>query len=299
MNENESPLNVEGSPSKTLLWATTTKPVNLELIYNDGIIRGITASSRVLPNFIIIGEQRCGTTSMYDHLIQHPQIMPTLRKEIHFFDNHYNFGLNMYRAFFPTNEEMQKNLQKNGKSITGEASPNYLSHPLVPKRLKENLSNVKLIAMLRNPVVRAYSQFQMMKKTGHETLSFEEAIEYEKHVIKEGKITWKNQHRIFNDTHHPYLMRGIYVNNLKRWLEIFPRNQILIIKSEDFKSNKTEILNETLEFLNVSSYTIKNTKNKNVSKYHRMNSDTKKMLEDFYKPYNEKLSNLLNIDFDW
>ncbi|MDH3765155.1 MAG: sulfotransferase domain-containing protein, partial [Nitrosopumilus sp.] len=94
-------------------------------------------------------------------------------------------------------------------------------------------------------------------------------------------------------------MRSIYVNNLKRWFEIFPRNQILIIKSEDFKSNKAEILKKTFEFLNISSYDLSDLKNKNVARYSSINSDTKKMLEDFFKPYNEKLYDLLNINFDW
>jgi len=281
--------------SKTLYGPTTTEPINLELIYNDGIIRGVTSQNRVLPNFIIIGEQKCGTTTLYDHLIQHPQILSALRKEIHFFDNHYNVGLNMYKAFFPTNKE----IQKNGLNITGEASPNYFHHPLVPQRIKENLPNIKLIVLLRNPVERAYSHFIMMKNAGFETLSFEQAIEYEKQNIKEEKISWKNQHRVFNETHHPYLMRSIYVNNLKRWFEIFPRNQILIIKSEDFKSNKAEILKKTFEFLNISSYDLSDLKNKNVARYSSINSDTKKMLEDFFKPYNEKLYDLLNINFDW
>lgn len=280
--------------SKTLL-GTSTKPVNLELLYNDGIIRGVTAPNRVLPNFIIIGEQKCGTTTLYDHLIQHPQILPALRKEIHFFDNHYNVGLNMYKAFFPTNDK----IQKNDLSITGEASPNYFHHPLVPKRIKENLPNVKLILLLRNPVERAYSHFIMMKNGGFETLSFEQAVEYEKQVFKEGKISWINQYRVFNETHHPYLMRGIYVNHLKRWLEIFPRNQISIINSENFKSNKSQILKQTFEFLNVSSYRLKDLKNKNVAKYDSMDLDTKKILEEFFKPYNKELYDLLNIEFDW
>lgn len=281
-------------PIKILLKRLFTEPVNKEVIHNDGILRGITSSNRVLPNFIIIGEQKCGTTTLYEHLIKHPKIIPALRKEIHFFDNHYDNGLNMYKAFFPTNNEIQQN-----SSITGEASPNYLHHPLVPKRIKENLPNVKLIVLLRNPVERAYSHFIMMKTGKFETLSFENAIEYEKHVLKEGKISWKNQYRVFNNTHHPYLMRSIYVNNLKRWLEIFPRDKILVIKSEDFKSDKSQILKETFEFLNVPPYSIKKLKNKNVSSYKSMKSNTRKMLEHFFQPYNEELYDLLKIDFNW
>jgi|CXWL01.1.fsa_nt_gi hypothetical protein len=281
--------------SNELFGVVATKDETLEENYNQGIIRGVTASNRVLPNFIIIGEQKCGTSTLYDNLIQHPQIIPALRKEIHFFDNWYHIGLNMYRAFFPTNDQ----IPKNNLSIIGEASPNYFHHPLVPKRIKENLPNVKLIVLFRNPVERAYSHFNMMKNSGYESLSFEEAIEYEKHVFKEGKISWMLEYRVFNQTHHPYLLRGIYVNSFRRWLEFFPRNQILVINSEDLKSNKSQILEKTFEFLNVPSYNLGKLEDQNVAKYDPMNSDTKKMLEDFFKPYNQELYDLLNIDFHW
>jgi hypothetical protein len=265
----------------------------------EGIIRGITAANRTVPSFIIIGEQKCGTSSLYTYLVRHPNILAPLRKEIHFFDNDYHFGLNMYKANFPTIKEIEQISKNNGICITGEASPNYLSNPSVPKRVRETLPNVKLVVILRNPVKRAYSHYQMTKRDGFETLSFEDAIQYEKKCIDEGKISWSRQHRIFNETHFPYLMRGLYADNLKRWFELFPKNQILILKNEDLKKNTTETLLNIHEFLGLPPCKIRNLKERNVGTYEPMNPKTEKFLNEFFKPHNEKLSQILNKDLGW
>src|SRR5687768_13237463 len=104
-----------------------------------------TAHLRRLPDFLIIGAQRGGTTSLYRYLTEHPEIDPAVRKEIHFFSRHHEQGLDWYRAHFPRRDE---------SSLVGEASPNYLVHPDVPARVAAALPRVKLIALLRNPVDR-------------------------------------------------------------------------------------------------------------------------------------------------
>ena len=119
------------------------------------------------PNFLIIGAQRCGTTSLYNYLIQHPQIVPSSKKEVHFFDLNFHLGQSWYEKHFP---EVSDNI------LTGEASPYYIFHPLCPKRIFDYDPSVKLIVILRNPIDRAYSHYRHIVRLGHEPLKFEDAL---------------------------------------------------------------------------------------------------------------------------
>ncbi len=140
-----------------------------------------TAGLRLLPDYLIIGAQRAGTTSLHRYLIQHPGVRTTLRtKGVHFFDTGYGRGMSWYASRFPTRLTAWYVARRHGVELrTGEASPYYLFHPHVPGRVAEHLPQVKLIALLRDPVGRAYSHYQHEVARGFETLSFEEAIEAE------------------------------------------------------------------------------------------------------------------------
>src|SRR5690242_6983741 len=152
---------------------STTSP--LEKLY-----RGLTSSIRLLPDFLIIGTQRGGTTSLYHYLEAHPCIGPSTTKEIHFFDRRVNKGIAWYRGHFPTRIEKYYVERLHGRAfITGEASPSYLFHPHVPRRIAKVLPHTKLIILLRNPIDRAYCQYYHSLELGYETLSFEEAIQGE------------------------------------------------------------------------------------------------------------------------
>ena len=141
-------------------------------------IRDLTAKKRILPSFIIIGAQRCGTTSLYDYLSHHPQIIPSPVKELFYFDDYYTRPIEWYKSFFPTKKEQEK-LERDlvASVITGEASPSYFFHPYAAKRIKETLPQIKLILVLRDPIERAYSHYTHIKRVNREPLSFEEAIE--------------------------------------------------------------------------------------------------------------------------
>ena len=149
------------------------------------IVYTTTGSTHVLPDFLIIGAARSGTTSLYQYLTEHPSIIPGVGKEIYFFDKKFKKGINWYKSFFPTKFSMAiiKNKQKT-KCITGEATPRYLHYPHAPKRIFEFLPKIKLIVLLRNPIDRAYSHYQMEVSSGNEELSFEESIEKEEERTK-------------------------------------------------------------------------------------------------------------------
>src|SRR5437879_9845243 len=143
-----------------------TKTPRMEKLY-----RGTTNWIRLLPDFIIIGTQRGGTTSLYSYLASHPSVGPASTKEVHFFDNKYTKGLAWYRAHFPSAIEKYyaEHIQKR-KFITGESSPYYLFHPHVPKRVAKDVPHAKFIVLLRNPVDRAYSQYNHAVDGGRETV---------------------------------------------------------------------------------------------------------------------------------
>ena len=270
-----------------------------------GYINWSLASLKMIPSFIIIGAQRCGTTSLFNYLIQHPSVKKPLYKEIHFFDNYYgayNLGLGWYRGHYPFNFfGIEKTDTQIPRFITGEATPYYMFHPRCPKRIKEAFPDVKLIALLRNPVERAYSHYQHSVREGYEKLPFKEALETEKVRLKgeREKILSDPDYYSFNHNRYSYLSRGIYVNQLQNWRKYFPKEQMLILRSEDLFYDLNAIYNTLLEFLGLPGYTLKRQINYNVGHYSPMAPSSKTRLVEFFKPYNKKLYEYLSWDLGW
>ena len=270
-----------------------------------GYVNWSIASFKMLPSFIIIGAQRCGTTSLFNYIIQHPSVKKPLYKEIHFFDNYYgayNLGFSWYRGHFPFNifSHLKTNTQ-NPRFITGEATPYYMFHPLCPLRIKEALPDVKLIAILRNPVERAYSHYQHSVREGYETMSFKEALEKETARLKSEreKILSIPDYYSFNHNRYSYLSRGIYINQLQNWRKYFPKEQILILRSEDLFYDLSNVYNRLLEFIGLSQYALKRQINYNVGDYPPMAPSLKARLVEFFKPHNKKLYEYLAWDLEW
>ncbi len=266
------------------------------------LYRKVTGLIRLLPNFIIIGGQRCGTTSLYHYLIQHPCVVSSLRKEVHFFDLNFKRGINWYRSHFPLTiyPSVKRLIYHPSKILTGEASPYYIFHPLVPKRIIKAIPKIKLIVLLRNPIDRAYSHYNHERKLGYEKLSFEDAIykEEERLSLEKEKILKDENYYSMPHRHYSYLSRGIYVDQLKTWFEFFKQKDFLIIKSEDFYQSPEEIYQRVLNFLSLPELNLPNYTQYNQQKYPKMNDSTRKVLCNYFKPHNEKLFKLLNASFD-
>lgn len=254
------------------------------------------------PDYLIIGAEKCGTTSLYEYLLRHPNIIPAKGKEISYFDNKFRNGFGWYKTFFPSllNKKCNQNFLKN-KIISGEATPRYLNHPHAPKRVLKLLPKIKLIVLLRNPVDRAYSHYQMEVIRGREKLSFEKAIECEKERISE-----EFQKMEIDDTYYSrkyywfsHLEAGIYIKQLKRWMGLFPKNQFLIIQSEDLFKNTTSTYNVVLKFLGLSHYELPEYKKFKERKYQKLDTGLRKKLSDYFQPYNEQLYQFLGRDFSW
>jgi hypothetical protein len=232
-----------------------------------------------LPDFVIIGAQKGGTSFLYHLLTRHPLVEPAARKELHFFDNPERFdnGAGWYRRCFP-----QAGWKEGQRSITGEATPSYLFDPPVAKRMAGVVPQARLIALLRNPIDRAYSHYQMQVKRGTEPLSFEEAIEQQ---------------------HTSYVSRGIYVDQLLRWFEFFGKEQMLILKSEDFFERPVETLKVVLTFLDLPDWQPDASalqQRRHTGAYtQKMDPSTRRRLEAYFEPYNKRLYEYLGVDFGW
>ena len=153
---------------------------HLYAFYKANKFRLITSPLRRLPDFVIIGAMKSGTTSLYSFIVKHPAVAPAAKKELHYFSVQYARGELWYRSNFPTNLSRCIFYKKTSQRLhSGEASPLYLFYPLVPGRMKKTLPDVKLIVILRNPVDRAYSHYYHSLRSNIEPMSFEKAVELE------------------------------------------------------------------------------------------------------------------------
>lgn len=264
--------------------------------------RMVTSSQRMLPSFLIIGGRRCGTTSLFNYIIEHPCIEPPLKKEIHYFHNSFKKGLSWYKGFFPK-KPSKSVIYKNQKYeiITGEASADYIFHPLAPKRISETLPSVKLIALLRDPVERSYSDYQLAVSGGHEKLSFEDAIQKEKERT-EGeieKILAENDYYSFNLWHYAYKYQSRYAEQLKNWFKFFSKKEIFLLKSEDLFSKPELVVKQVFDFLGSYPFSLSRYEKFNSGNYTQMKDETRKNLVDYFKPHNEELYKLSGRDFGW
>jgi hypothetical protein len=244
-----------------------------------------------LPNYIMIGAQRCGTTSLFHYLIESPLVSSPPKKELHFFSEYYEKGLSWYRSHFPN--------KKN--TITGESTPYYLYHPLCAERIARDIPDVKLVVMLRNPVDRAYSNYWLQVKQGKEPFPFEDAIKAEEKRIagEEERILRDGNYTSLEHRSHSYLARGLYAIQLERYFRYFERGRMLILKSEDFFRDPVSISIKTFEFLGVLSSDVKPIRRHNAINYPKMREETRQQLTEYYRSHNEKLYSLLGVDFGW
>jgi hypothetical protein len=275
---------------------------------------GITNSLRVLPDFFVIGPGRTGTTSLYHYLDQHPSLSKSAYDELGFFDVNFHLGLSWYRSLFPSIFTQYRIKSKTNFFMTYDVTPSYVRRPWNAKRIKKLFPNTKLIMVLRNPVDKSYSHYHLNRKllqnsthlpgtvpmgSKENPRTFEEVIKDDMENISKWNIDSKNDEYFATKVEKSILARGFYVEQLLSWFELFSKNQILIISSEELASNTKNTMNEIFKFLNLPEYEIPNIDKINVSKYSKINPKTRKTLIDFFRPYNEQLFKFLDRKFDW
>lgn len=270
-------------------------------LYRLPTLRRITGPWRVLPDFIIIGAQKAGTTTLYDNLVKHPSIQGCDIKEVHFFDTNWDKGVNWYKAHFPMVREQRKAHAKGQEWITGEGSPYYMFHPLAPERVKQVCPASRLIVILRNPVDRAYSHYQHEKRKGREPLSFEEALRDEEQRLsgEAGRIISGVAASSFAHQHYSYKARGYYANQFVAWFRHFPREQFLVLTDIDLRDDFHGTFAKIFEFLGVSHREFSQPKLSNIGSYDTLDPQARAALLTHFAPHNQRLYNLLGQDFAW
>lgn len=283
----------------------TAKKRTLSFLKHHLAFRKITAPLRVLPDFLIIGGQKCGTTSLYHYLVNTPCVIPAGRKALHFFDtnNKYFKGINLYKSNFSTTLYRRYLKSKyNQDFATGEASAYYLFHPHAPRRIFEVMPNVKFVILLRNPIDRAYSHYRHMVKWKIEMLSFEESLEKEADRLSGelDRMVSDETYESYDYNVFSYLQRGIYINQIYRWRKLFRQDQFLILKSEDFFNDPVANVRSVLSFLNLPKCADFEFKIHNEGDYaNDIKLETREYLFEFFQQYNQKLYDYIGTDFGW
>ncbi|HYO32630.1 MAG TPA: sulfotransferase domain-containing protein [Nocardioidaceae bacterium] len=267
-----------------------------------------TARARMRPGYLIIGTKRGGSTSLAAWVSQHPQTAPCLsNKGTHFFDINYPRGPQWYFSRFEK--------PRDGWRTTGEASPYYMYHPAAPERIATTLPEVKLIAVLRDPVERAWSQYRYEVSRGNETETFERALDLEPERLR------GERERLLNDPtypgkpyrHHGYLERGHYAEQLERFFARFSREQVLLLGSEQMFADPHSELGRVWDFLGLEQMRLpelaayhdllekKRSEPSRDSDYNpeRLPSASRERLLDYYRPLNRQLYELTELDFGW
>jgi hypothetical protein len=261
---------------------------------------GVTAErvTGAWPDFVVIGAQKGGTTSLYDLLTQHPLVERAASKELHFFDLLFDEGVEWYRSCFPI-----PGWKDGRRTITGEGTPYYLFHPHAAKRMAQVIPQARLIALLRNPVDRAYSHYQMMVRRGFESLGFEQSVEAEAARLRSAKESMLEDeyHASLEHQRFSYLSRGIYVDQLIRWARFFSREQMLVLKSEDLFERPRDTFRLVYDFFDLPHWEPQTWEvRKKGGKYKQeMDPATRHRLEEYFEPHNKRLYEYLGTDFGW
>lgn len=265
-----------------------------------------TSDRRPLPDFLIIGTKRGGTTSLWNYLIQHP-LVPRLypawnTKASHYFEEHWSRGEAWYRSHFPTERQRAALEKRHGGPVrAGEAAPLYMFHPLAAERVARLMPQVRLIVLLRDPVERAYSHWKERRTHGIEPLSFVEAL-----AAEEERTAGERERMIADPDYfsqpydwYTYRARGRYLEHLEPWLARFDRRQMLFLPSEDLYRDARATYRRTLDFLGLPPFDLRDFKVYNDRRSAPLDADVRAELTEYYRPYNAALRERLGLDLDW
>ena len=192
------------------------------------------------PDFLIIGAQKSGTTSLENYISKHPQVLPAIKKETHFWYRDFDKGIDWYASHFPP-------IPPEDNYLTGEATPNYLENYYTAARIYREFPDVKLLAILRNPADRTISQYYHWARIKRENRSLQEAINAD--LEKLSKIEDITAEKKYWKQPGNYIGRGLYVEFLQKWMEVFPREQFLILKGEDLYETPAATMGRVFDFL--------------------------------------------------
>jgi hypothetical protein len=238
-----------------------------------------------LPDLVIVGAMKGGTTSLYAYLCQHPDVHGSIKKEVHYFNRHFSRGESWYRRHFT---------RRRG-GIVLEGTPDYIYHKHSLDRLRVTLPAARIVVVLRNPVTRAYSHYHHSTRKGTERRTFEEGVRADLDWFRKGEVlgddSWQS-----ND--HSYVRRGIYAPQVQRILDAYGESA-LILRSEDLFKNPLAVTNQVLRFVGLTALEqLYDVEPKTAGRYDRT-VPMRNELEEFFAPHNKQLYRLLGVNAWW
>ncbi len=263
------------------------------------------------PKFVIPGFMKSGTTSVYSYLSNHPQVLPAVNKELHFFNSSFKQDIDYYLAHFPQ-------ISNSKNYITGEATPGYIYSSRIAQQIFALFPNMKFIVLLRNPADRAISSYYHKHRVDSEYYKYtltqvtqrclNKTIEKIPSLIDQW-FDWlfydslsslREKYQSFtNYILLPDLLGSLYIYYLKEWMNIFPREQFLIIQSENLFENPSATMKQVYNFLDLEDNYIAEYRNCNPGSYSPIPDNLRHQLVDFFRPYNQQLEEYLDMKFDW
>ena len=238
------------------------------------------------PDFIVVGAGKCGTTSLWQYLSCHPQVLVPHKKELNFFTSEqYGLGWEWYLSHFPAITDYED-------LVTGEASPSYFNNPYALTHIPK-LGKTKIIILLRHPVNRLLSWYHHSLRDGQERRSLSQIVKLEIESFQSDLLITKAAET-------SYLANSIYLHPVQKWLDAMPKDQVLIIQTEELAVNPNKTMRQTFDFLQLPHYQPIDYIQHNQGHYDFSHDHQLiKTLTDFFQPYNQQLEKLLNRKFNW
>jgi hypothetical protein len=266
-----------------------------------------TVGRRTHPDFLVIGAKRGGTTSMFNYLMMHPGILGLFpqsrsRKSSDYFFKNLTQGEDWYRSHFHTRGYRERLARRLGYApVTGEASPYYVWDPRIASAARQVNPDLKAILMLRDPVKRAWSHYQERVANGVEPLSFGDALDAEERRISGELDRMMADPTYYSEAHdwYTYRARGVYLPQIENWCSVFPRDQLLVLPSEDLYADVQGTFDVICEFLGVPSVELPTTRTFGAGKRDPMPEEPRRALTAFYAEHNARLADYLGRELRW
>lgn len=271
---------------------------------DTSVFRRVTSRLRPLPDFLIVGAMKAGTTSLYHDLLRHPQVLAATQKELHYFDpDKIQRGPEWYRAQFASLPyRTVHHAVRRHRPITGEASPSYLLYPHAAAQAAELVPDARIIVLLREPVSRALSMFQHQRRNHAEPLpTFAESIDAEEARLdgEWEKLVADPHRRSYAMKKFSYVRRGEYLPQLLRWETAFGRERVLVLHTDDFQRDPSSILRQVARFLDIPDWEPAARRRNVSSNLVTMEPAIRERLTEHFRPHNRALFDHLGVDLGW
>jgi hypothetical protein len=266
-----------------------------------------TVSQRTLPDFLVIGTKRGGTTSLFNYLMMHPGVLGLFpqsraKKSSDFFFKQRDQGPIWYRSHFHTRAYRKALAKRLGYApVSGEASPYYMWDPRIAAAAHEVNPDLRAIALLRDPVERAWSHYQERTANGVEPLSFGDALAAEDDRTAGELEKMAADPSYYSEAHdwYTYRSRGLYLAQLQNWRSVFPHDQLLVLRSEDMYGNVQGVFDQISDFLGVRRFSLPTTRTFGAGRRSTMPEESRRELTEYFGPHNRELEDYLGRRLSW